>query len=416
MLRPGPWLACLLACSSCGTRRPAPISDYAPLGDAGDAGGFMLPTPRPPPLDASGICGRVFVPLVVERPNFYFVVDASGSMQGNMYDPNVTGFIPSRYRAAREAIQNVLEAVGHRINYGAGLFPAEADSGAACVPGADLLPVQPGDPVSFALSGQQGPVLQKLLTRLRNRAPGGGTPTAATLRSLEGEILGLSGKTFLFLLTDGAPNCNPSTACAADNCTINVEGSCSTDPRVNCCDPRSGSGGDYRDCVDSDATIAAITDYAKAGIPTYVIGLSGVKYYQDVLNRMADAGGTALAAEHRYYSVDSEDALITALRGIGLALTISCEVTLAAANPPPDPTRVNVYFDGRLVKQNPDGWMWDTADGGPPAFGSVDSDADAGLDAGAPARIKIVGKSCDDLKNGNVVELQVVAGCPTVVK
>src|SRR5690242_9982659 len=102
MLRPGAWLFCLLACASCGSRRPPTLSDELTFADAGEAGGFKLPPPGPPPEDAAGLCGRVFVPLVVDRPNFYFVIDASGSMQADMYDPSATGFIPSRYRAARD--------------------------------------------------------------------------------------------------------------------------------------------------------------------------------------------------------------------------------------------------------------------------------------------------------------------------
>jgi hypothetical protein len=102
--------------------------------------------------------------------------------------------------------------------------------------------------------------------------------------------------------------------------------------------------------------------------------------------------------------------LTKTLQEIALRVAIQCEVTLAT--PPPDPKLVNVYFDKRVVKQDAEnGWTWGGLDGG-----SVAS-SEGGLDAGSgPTRIEIVGEACDELKRGDVFELQVVAGCPSVLK
>jgi hypothetical protein len=72
-------------------------------------------------------------------------------------------------------------------------------------------------------------------------------------------------------------------------------------------------------------------------------------------------------------------------------VAISCEVTLATA--PPDPALVNVYFDKTVVPFDPiDGWTY------------VD-----------PTHVGIEGKSCALLQGGDVLDVQVVAGCTSIV-
>src|ERR1041385_1248072 len=276
MLRRGVFLP-LLACVSCASKRPPPPADFVEPVEAGE-GGLRLGPPGLPPDDAGNLCGRLKIPIVIERPNLYFVLDASGSMSDDVDIPNANGFIPSRYDAARQAIQNVLLAIGHRVSYGAALFPAlDGDAGLACLPGGEVFATRPGDPVSARISGMTGNVLQSLHDVLASRAPFGGTPTAATLRALEPEILGLHGKTYVVLLTDGAPNCNAEAAAGPSDCSINIAGSCSTDPRINCCDPRVG--GARTDCVDGTPTLTAIADYATNDVPIYVIGMPGAAPY-----------------------------------------------------------------------------------------------------------------------------------------
>src|SRR5690606_2047801 len=102
------------------------------------------------------------------------------------------------------------------------------------------------------------------------------------------------GKTFVVLLTDGAPNCNLSRSCTAKDCIPNLEGvafsdgtTCNAD--FNCCAP------DWFPhlCLDGDPTLDELTRLAEVDVSTYVIGLPGGNAYADLLNRMAIAGRTA---------------------------------------------------------------------------------------------------------------------------
>jgi hypothetical protein len=235
------------------------------------------------------------------------------------------------------------------------------------------------------------------------------TPTAATVRGLEPKLLSLLGKTYVILLTDGAPNCNATTPCGADTCSINVEGGCDpANPSLNCCDPSFGQG--YVYCTDADPTIAAVASLAKSKIPTFVVGMPGTADYQDLLDDVAVAGGTSRPTRPHYYPVSGSADLTATLQSIALQVAVQCQVSLAT--PPPDPRLVNVYFDKRVVKLDPEnGWTWGSPDGG---SGTLEGGPDAA--SGGSMRIDIVGEACDELKRGDVFELQVVAGCPTVVK
>ncbi|HEX7671974.1 MAG TPA: VWA domain-containing protein, partial [Polyangiaceae bacterium] len=285
-------LLAALALVACGKTR-APFVGGAGTGEKAekgtDAGTELYIPPLTPPAEDAGLCGRVVVPIVVERPNFYFVLDASGSMKDPMPDNQATslGIVPSRYTAARLAIRSLIRKVGHRISYGAALFPGEESAG--CTPGTEVFPTQPGDPVAYVRSKRDGPVETHLFNILTARTPDGLTPTAASLGAIKAPLLALSGKTYAFLLTDGAPNCNADRACTAAECTVNIEGACPGGDAHNCCDPTYKLY-DYRWCLDADPTVQAVTDLASAGIQTYVIGMPGTDDYANVLDRLAEAG------------------------------------------------------------------------------------------------------------------------------
>jgi hypothetical protein len=391
-------VAALLALSSvaCGTKR-APFAGESSTGVGRDGtpdGGLLhLVDPPPPAADAGGLCGNDVVPVVLDRPNFYFVLDASGSMSTAMDTAAANGVRLSRYQSAIDAIDGLLQKVGHRIAYGAALFPALDDPSvqASCPPGDEVFDTKAGDPVRYALSQRRGPVLQDLLNTLERRTPGGMTPTAATLGVLAPRLAALAGKTYAFLLTDGAPNCDAHLPCDATGCTVNIEGGCSGPTGTNCCDPRN-LGYDYRWCLDADPTVAAVERLAGLGIETFVIGMPGTDAYGALLDRLAVAGGTARPSEPLYYPVTNTTELADTLQGIGLSVAIGCDVPLSSA--PPDPHLVNVYFDQTTVPLDPkDGWTW--------------------VDDGT---IRLVGDACTELKSGQVMQLQVVSGCPTVTR
>jgi hypothetical protein len=224
----------------------------------------------------------------------------------------------------------------------------------------------------------------------------GGTPAAATLTKELPTLAALTGKTFVVLITDGAPNCNADLSCTADGCIPNIEG-LSLGPEdcvapVNCCEPSSTIPDANLSCVDGQATLEAVQALATAGIATYVVGMPGSEPYARLLSSMAQVGGTARDGDPKYYSVADTDVLEASLKGIAASVSISCDIPLDYD--PPDPNFVNVYFDGVLVEYDPkDGWEW-TKDG----------------------HVAIRGSSCDELSAGDVLEVQVLAGCKTVVK
>jgi hypothetical protein len=202
-------------------------------------------------------------------------------------------------------------------------------------------------------------------------------------------VTALSGKTFVILATDGGPNCNSNITCDASACCSNIEGDpgCAEDAGVNCC------VNDAENCLDSQASVAAISAYAAAGVLTYVIGLPESGPYEGVLDQMALAGQTARASAPYYYAVTSADesALATTLSTIAAKVTATCTFTLAA--PPPDPAQVNLYLDGHVVPQeSTNGW---TLSG---------------------ETVTLEGSTCTEVLSGQVLSLRIVAGCPTVLQ
>jgi hypothetical protein len=337
----------------------------------------------PPTLDAPGLCGNQIIPTLEDRPNLYFVLDRSTSMSELLPGSTLT-----KYLGARAAIVQLLRAVGHRVSYGLAAFPWLTGQ---CTTGREMFSTHGGDPPSYAARGEDGPVLKQLLTALWQAVPGdtGGTPTAATLEALVPIITALEGSTFVVLSTDGEPNCNPRASCTALDCSLNqknlsIDGIL-CDARFNCCDPQRVVDGPLS-CVDGPATVSAIRDLASLGVKTYVIGMPGSEYQSDLLNQMAVTGGTA-----RYVPVSELGDLSAAIMEIGVSVAISCDLVLDS--PPPDRGLVNVYFDRDLVPADPaEGWAF-VDDGG----------------------MQIRGLACERLMSGSVLEVQVVAGCPTVV-
>ncbi len=341
-------------------------------------------------IDAA-LCGDQQIPAVTDPPNLYFIVDRSGSMADGL-----PGSSYSKYENARIAISKMLRAIGHRVRYGAGVFPAFTDPD-GCTPGLQIFATVAGDPPSYAAAGTDGPNLTSLLHQLGQITPSGGTPTAATLRELQPTVLGLTGKkTYVVLMTDGAPNCNADLQCAADACIPNIEHEAISgkdcDASFNCCDPKLVGEIGVGYCVDSDDTEQAVAAYEAAGVDTYVVGMPGSEEYAALLGRLAVAGNTARAGDTPYYAVADTTQLTDALRSIGAQVAITCDLPLEKA--PDDPNLVNVYFDSQLVpKDDKNGWHY-TGD----------------------ASIQFKGDACTQLSSGDVLNVQVLAGCPTVVR
>jgi hypothetical protein len=395
LLRMRVWRVLLLALAAqalplaCGSKRAPFLVDVRPrdAGNGGQDAGLLLGDAAEVP---SGPCGSQSIPAITNPPNLSFIIDHSGSM-----GEELAGSGLSKYENARVALSHVLGAIGHRVNYGALIFPGLAGV-TGCEAGDELMPVAPGDPPSYARDGKTGPRLKDLLGRLSIANVDGGTPAAATLSKALATLSALEGDTYVILITDGAPNCNEDLSCKPSACIPNIEGltyggfDCSTG--VNCCAPTTEHPQANLSCVDEQASLQAVQALTDAGIKTFVVGMPGSEPYENLLDAMADVGGTARTGSPKYYSVADTDALEQALKAIAASVAISCEIPLDYE--PPDRDFLNVYFDGKVVEYDPEaGWEW-TDDG----------------------HVAIRGAACEQLSAGEVLEVQILAGCKTVVK
>jgi hypothetical protein len=353
------WPAVIAAVTTaaCGARTGL----LTPGGEASDAG-------APAGSDAASCVGKE-IPLDVNAPNLYFVLDASGSMQEQ-----------SKWTNVQAVVADLITQLGARARVGAAVFPAQTSD--ACATGVEVMPLRLGD--------SQGTAAGVFLAAT-SLTPVGGTPTAATLEALRPTLRSLPQETFAILATDGGPNCDASLSCGVDQCTSNMDNApgCPIGAAPNCCDPTTGIGG--LGCLDGPRAVQAVTDLSAAGIETFVLGIPGSAPYAAVLDQLATAGGTARASEPLYYRVDSADtsALAGALGQIAAQVTASCSFLLLHA--PKDPGAVNVYVAGAVVpRDGPDGW---TLQG---------------------TKLTLEGATCAAIRSGQAISIRVVEGCPTV--
>jgi hypothetical protein len=355
--------------------QPPALGGEGPPSTGTDAGeGFAADTGPVEPSCTVGVEGGVCVctdqPLVLDPPTLYFVLDRSGSMNDS-----------GKWGTVQAVIQHLVIQLGPRAKYAVAVFPDPQGDG--CYPGREIFPPVQGDPPPG------GNVEIAIFSTLHGISASGGTPTAATLRNLTSRITSLPGKTYVIFATDGGPNCNAAAMCDVSACTFNIEGDvgCSL-TTTNCCTPTT-AGPDA--CLDAQPSIDAVQAIATAGVPVYVLGVPESEPYASLLDQLAMVGGTARGTEPEYYAVTSNDesAFDTALAQVAAKITGSCTLTLTTV--PPDPARVNVFFDGQAIGQSgPDGWSLDGTS------------------------VTLLGASCQKVLNGAVLDVRVVAGCPTV--
>jgi len=329
------------------------------------------------------VCACADEPLSLDPPSLYFVLDRSGSMAVNGKWPTIL-----------RVIDEVSIRLGSRAKLGAAVFPDPSADG--CVAGGQVFPPvlmgqKPGPPVrGDGAFGDAGPIDVAFASALNRIVASGGTPTAATLQGLLPVLQGFGGKMYVVLATDGGPNCDATTSCTGATCTLNIEGdNACTATGPDCCDP--ATGGTPLDCLDAQPTVDAVTAFAKAGIPVYVVGVPGSEPYAALLDELAVAGGTARGSEPQYYAVSTYDqqAFQSAMSAIAAKVTGTCTLTLDQL--PPVADEINVFLDGKALAQpGPDGW---TITG---------------------KTVTVEGKSCQAILDGDVLDVRVVAGCPTV--
>jgi len=378
-------LACATACALGGHDDPSGLARPNVPDSDPDAGTSPITPPETPDAGCGQFCGQTFLHEIDDPPNLYFLVDRSGSMSVPI--PTL-----SKYKTARKVLGELLTVIGHRVSFGATIFPTDEGT---CGPGQEIFPPTLGG--LPPCDGSLDPTVASFLNAFGAHAPTGETPTYGALLDLRPELEALQGDTYLVLITDGAPNCNePDAVCDASTCIDSIEGdsfgqlTCSA--TFNCCDPANTVAGAGSDCIDADRTSGEIAKLAAHGIPTYVVGMPGAEPFANVLNGFAEAGGTARQGDVEYYATEDEDELQAALYAIGTGVAIRCSIDLDA--PPDDPNQVNVYFDGVLVPADPtDGWSWS-----------------------GDTTIQVNGAACDELKSGSVIDARAVFGCDTVVR
>jgi hypothetical protein len=78
------------------------------------------------------------------------------------------------------------------------------------------------------------------------------------------------------------------------------------------------------------------------------------------------------------------------LKKIAARITSTCTFTLKT--PPANPGLVNVYLDEVVLPQDPtNGWKLEGA------------------------TVTVLGAACDRIMNGDVLDVRVISGCPTVI-
>jgi len=362
--------------------------------DLGSTGGTGTGSGSGEGGEGGGACGGEEVTADPVAANVLFVIDKSASM-----DAVPDGFTDSKWDTLVASLGTALTAVQNDIQMGLKLYPTgDAEEDVCAVETGVEVDVMPGD------TG-----LPEIQDVLDGTSPSGQTPTAVTLElALEYFTTGagseLDGQGFVVLATDGGPNCGsddrcvpeegcqPNDSCGlteAETCTINIEG-CS----MGGC-PEDGSYClNASQCLDDENTLTAVTALAEAGIPTIVVGMPGSESYQDVLDALAVAGGLpAQLTSPKYYKVDDAEGLSQTLQDITRGVIRSCDIL--AEEPPPDPTKVNVFIDGEVVPKDPeDGWQ----------FGDDTN-----------TFIQIVGSYCAEIEDSGAESISVEYGCPTVV-
>lgn len=393
---------CLLLLPGCQERERAPV--YRGFGGGSTTGGSIKvgsgeECKQPGEVDTSGLCGSQVVPVIVEKPNLYFVMDVSGSM-----DAPIAGS-QTKISAAKNALVSVASKLGHRIKYGLAVYPSEDDPGGGallgCAPGTEVFETREGDLARCGDSSDR-PVLTAFTDAVFALRASGGTPLSATLDAISPTLLALEGRTSVLLVTDGAPNCNAEAICEVDACIPSIEqhpvpsGQCDQD--YNCCDPAAVQPEDepYLSppgalCVDAESSLAAVTELREAGITTYVIGVPGSESYADLMNQLAVAGGSARDGDRDYFDARDVEELQSALLQIGSEVAQSCEIELDEE--PVEPDLLNVYLDADLLAADPgDGWV-------------LEQD-----------RVVLLGEACQRVKSGDVRQIQIVEGCRTIIK
>lgn len=393
----------LICAVACGSTDPSLI-DGTPNGGAGDSSIAGGGSPSTAAAGTEGIqvgtdagtggagadtCGGTTLDASPTQVNVLLVVDNSLSMASTPM-----GFGDTKWNGIRAALGTAIDATHGQVAFGLDLFPNSGRADKPLANGCEL-PASGAPSVAVASGATTNDAIKQALA---DNAPAGATPTAAALsRALDyftrGDGARLTGRHYVLLATDGGPNCNADLSCAAEACTINMDGLCPA--KTNCCDAKLDPAGPSK-CLDDDATVGVVRALADAGVKTFVVGIPGTEAYQPTLDAVALAGQTPNPdAPPSYFAIDAADGVKTlsqVLTRITTGLITSCELTLS--EDPPDYERINVEIDGKLVPEgSTDGWSLDMTK--------------------EPPTVVLEGATCAEVRKNGAQQLRITFGCPT---
>lgn len=369
------------------------------------------------------------------KPNLMLLVDTSGSMtdptnpdlqdsSGNYVcrRSGKTGTIcgdtfacdttvcPTRWSELQSAMKDFLTSSATIARIGLSTFP-DTSKGDSCGASSSLsVPLPPADTDDETTLSANADLVKTKLLAIKNSSstgepvPSGGTPTSASLQYMGTlpELQTTDRSDFILLLTDGLPNCNsafpkpsPDPACF---CTLS---DCSYAKQIG--------------CLDSDASVSAVTALRTKEIKTIVIGFgtdfagssaSAVKGTA-TLNGMAEAGGFARGCTtnadcgsgdtcetakglctRRFYQAGNKAELVAALTLISQIVKVDdpCLLRFDASQRPSSEELVVVYVNGQRLSPGAD--TWSLTDDGITFTGST-CDSIKASTSGHPANIEV---------------------------
>jgi hypothetical protein len=303
-------------------------------------------------------CSEQLTQAELVPANVLMVLDKSGSMSGG------------KWEATMAAVNDALVELAPFANFGLILYPAASvtddcyaqDRTTCCsVAATPEVPIGPGSTTATQIAEQLCGADGVCNSDDDPTGPAGWTPTAKALDSAHAYLTSFlqdsdpEVPTFVFLVTDGGPNCDEANSCDEAECTANIDNSMFAGAN-QCRDGDPNFPGPLQ-CLDvesdGDGPIAQVQALSALGVTTVVIGIPGSDQpqYVDILSQMAVAGGSPqTGATTDYFQVGEDQAAIkNVFIEVAAKLITSCDIDLAT--PPSSPDLAIVAVDCEVVEK-----------------------------------------------------------------